>query len=103
MHKTAKFNIGDLVMHTRQGYRAVIVDIDPLFQASGRYNPQACKREFSQRNPWYRLLVDNSSQETYVEEPLLVRDPDQASIDNPNVTQYLTQHKGCYCSNARRH
>ncbi len=89
MNKTAKFNIGDLVIHTRQGYRAVVVDVDPLFQASGRYNPQACKRDFSQRNPWYRLLVDSSSQETYVEEPLLVRDPDQQSIDNPNVNKYI--------------
>ena len=103
MNKTAKFNIGDLVMHTHQGYRAVVVDVDPLFQASGRYNPQACKRDFSMRNPWYRLLVDGSSQVTYVEEPLLVADPNQQFIDNPNVNQYLTQQEGSYCSNVRRH
>ncbi|MDP3705748.1 MAG: heat shock protein HspQ [Legionellaceae bacterium] len=72
--KIAKFNIGDVVVHQRQGYRAVIIDIDPLFQASGRYNPQANKRSFSNQNPWYRLLVDESSQETYVEEPLLALD-----------------------------
>ena len=103
MNKTAKFNIGDLVMHTRQGYRAVVVDVDPLFQASGRYNPQACKRDFSMRNPWYRLLVDGNSQVTYVEEPLLMLDPDQQPIDNPNINQYLVQRRGSYCSNARRH
>ena len=103
MDKTAKFNIGDLVRHTRQGYRAVVVDIDPLFQASGRYNPQACKRDFSIKNPWDRLLVDGRSQITYVEEPLLVRDADQHTIDNPNVNQYLTQQNGSYYSNARRH
>ncbi len=103
MNKTAKFNIGDLVVHTRQGYRAVVVDIDPLFQASGRYNPQACKRDFSKRNPWYRLLVDSSSQITYVEEPLLVRDSSPQIIDNPNVNHYLIQRHGHYCSNARRH
>ncbi|HBI21615.1 MAG TPA: heat shock protein HspQ, partial [Legionella sp.] len=61
MDKKAKFNVGELVTHLRQGYRAVIVDIDPLFQASGQYNPQACKRDFSKNNPWYRLLVDGSS------------------------------------------
>lgn len=103
MNKTAKFNIGDLVMHTRHGYRAVVVDVDPLFQASGRYNPQACKRDFSQRNPWYRLLVDSCSQETYVEEPLLVPAPDQQCIDNPNVGQYLTESSGHYTSNSSRH
>jgi len=103
VNKIAKFNIGDLVIHNSQGYRAVVVDVDPLFQASGRYNPQACKREFSQRNPWYRLLVDDSSQMTYVEEPLLTRDPDQQLIDNPNVNQYLIQHHGSYFTCARRH
>lgn len=94
MNKTAKFNIGDIVMHTRQGYRAVVVDVDPLFQASGRYNPQACKRDFSMRNPWYRLLVDSSSQVTYVEEPLLARDPNQQAIVNPHPHPYM---------NIRRH
>ena len=104
MDKRAKFNIGDLVIHTRQGYRAVVVDVDPLFQASGRYNPQACKRDFSVRNPWYRLLVDNSSQETYVEEPLLEHaPPSQNAIDNPHVKQYLCQKPNGYSSNIRRH
>lgn len=103
MIKIAKFNIGDLVVHTRQGYRAVIVDIDPLFQASGRYNPQASKRDFSQRNPWYRLLVDSSSQTTYVEEPLLEFASEQHAIDNPNVEHYLTKQHGYYCNIARRH
>ena len=98
MNKTAKFNIGDLVVHKRQGYRAVVVDIDPLFQASGRYNPQACKRDFAKQNPWYRLLVDGLSQMTYVEEPLLIRDFSQRIIENPSINQYLTQRHGIYSS-----
>lgn len=103
MDRIAKFNIGDLVVHTRQGYRAVIVDIDPLFQASRLYNPQASKREFSLRNPWYRLLVDSSSQETYVEEPLLIRDFRSQIIENPNLHHYLIQKQGHYCRLARHH
>lgn len=103
MDKSAKYNVGDLVVHTRQGYRAVVVDVDPLFQASGRYNPQACKRDFSIRNPWYRLLVDGSSQITYVEEPLLALDNSHQAIDNPNINDYLIQQHGAYHSNVRRH
>ena len=103
MNRVAKFNIGDLVVHKRQGYRAVIVDIDPLFQASGRYNPQACKRKFAQRNPWYRLLVDNSSQMTYVEECLLMCDKCGLSIDNPNINQYLIEQQGGYRSSGQCH
>jgi heat shock protein HspQ len=103
MTKTAKFNIGDVVLHARQGYRAVVVDIDPIFQASGRHNPQALTRDFANKNPWYRLLVDSSSQVTYVEEPLLKRDPEQPMIDNPKVNDYLIQVHGNYFSNIPRH
>lgn len=103
MDKKAKYNVGDLVLHTRQGYRAVVVDVDPLFQASGRYNPQACKRDFSSRNPWYRLLVDGSSQVTYVEEPLLTLDDSHQSIDNPKIADFLVQQNGYYHSTIRRH
>ncbi len=97
--KAAKFNIGDQVIHQHQGYRAVVIDVDPLFQASGRYNPQASKRLFATQHPWYRLLVDNSSQQTYVEEPLLIKDSDTQEISNPQVTQYLVHQNGRYiCS-----
>ncbi|KTC65316.1 putative DNA-binding protein hemimethylated (plasmid) [Legionella adelaidensis] len=103
MRKVAKFNIGDVVIHSRQGYRAVIIDVDPIFQASGRYNPQAMRREFAKRNPWYRLLVDESSQITYVEECLLKQDSSEQVINNPNVERYLTNQDGHYRSNFRSH
>ncbi|WP_043873661.1 heat shock protein HspQ [Legionella massiliensis] len=103
MKDRAKFNVGELVIHIGQGYRAVIIDVDPLFQASGRYNPQAYKREFATRNPWYRLLVDGSSQMTYVEECLLKHDPSQLAIDNPIVKEYLHEQRGGYCPNTHRH
>ncbi|MCX7091695.1 MAG: heat shock protein HspQ [Legionellales bacterium] len=101
--KTAKFNVGDQVIHQNQGYRGVIIDIDPMFQASGRYNPQSCKYEFTTRHPWYRILVDNSSQQTYVEEPLLLKDTDPKEISNPQITQYLVQQNGRYASGHAKH
>ncbi len=103
MTRIAKFNIGDIVMHKRQGYRAVVIDVDPLFQASGRYNPQASKRTFSKRNPWYRLLVDSSSQMTYVEECLLAFDTSNQFIDNPHIVNYLTKQGGAYRGISRGH
>ena len=103
MDRVAQFNIGDLVIHKRSRYRAVVVDVDPLFQASGRYNPQAQKREFATRNPWYRLLVDDSSQMTYVEECMLIADPGKLPIDNPNVADYLREKEGHYCDAHAKH
>lgn len=101
--KMAKYNIGDWVKHTRQGYRAVVVDVDPLFQASGHFNPQALSREFATRNPWYRLLVHGCSQITYVEECLLMTDTSGGELDNPNREEYLERRDGHYCSSACRH
>lgn len=103
MSRTAKFNIGDVVYHRRIRYRAVIVDIDPLFQASGNYNPQAPKREFATRNPWYRLLVDDSSQMTYVEECMLIADPVPCPVNNPNLREYLKEQKSGYSSTKSMH
>ena len=103
MNKMAKYNIGDWVKHTRQGYRGVIVDVDPVFQASGHYNPQASVREFATRNPWYRLLVDGSSQVTYVEECLLAFDTNAELIDNPHIDNYLENQQGTYKGISRGH
>lgn len=96
MDKVAQFNIGDRVIHKSSRYRAIIVDIDPLFQASGHYNPQAPKREFANRNPWYRLLVDDSSQMTYVEECMLIADTSELPISNPHLEAYLKEIHGHY-------
>lgn len=103
MNRTAKFNIGDYVIHTRQGYRGIVIDVDPLFQASGRYNPQALKRAFAQRNPWYRLLVDGSNQMTYVEEKVLQLDLNTQAIDNPQLGCYLIKRNGQYCRISQPH
>jgi heat shock protein HspQ len=93
MGQHAKFNIGDIVFHKKQGYRAVIVDIDPIFQASGQYNPRACQSAFAHQNPWYRLLVDESSQMAYVEEPLLLFDKktQKKPIKNTLLKTYTTR------------
>ena len=103
MNKIAKYNIGDLVIHKRSRYRAIIIDVDPIFQASGYYNPQAPKRAFATRNPWYRLLVDNSSQMTYVEEIMLIADPSQDPISNPHIHHYFIGHEGNYHSANVKH
>lgn len=103
MSKQAKFNIGDCVKHSQLGYRAVVVDIDPLFQASGRYNPQASKRPFATRNPWYRLLVDDSNQITYVEECQLEIDDSNETIDNPRITDFLVESRQGYQTVSKKH
>lgn len=101
--KLAKFNIGDVVIHQHQGYRAVVIDVDSQFQPSGRYNPLANQHAFTTKHLWYRLLVDNSNQQTYVEEPLLLKDEQDSEITNPQLEIYLTQQNGRYLRSCRHH
>lgn len=103
MEKTAKFKPGDIVRHSRLGYRAIIIDIDAQFQASGKLNPRAVKYDFANRYPWYRLLVDQSQQTTYVEECHLVADKNEDLINNPKIHEYLVEDHGRYVSRSRVH
>lgn len=90
MKRFAKFNIGDIVFHKQLGYRAVIVDIDPLFQASERYYSPVRLHHLPSEHLWYRLLVDHSSQMTYVQEEmlLLTNEIQNNEIENPLIEMY---------------
>lgn len=101
--KRAKFNIGEVVIHKNQRYKAIVIDIDPIFQASKIYNPLVNKYKFATENLWYRLLVNNSTLETYVKESLLVKDFAKDIIKNPNINQHLKIKNGIYCSIKSRH
>lgn len=101
--KQAKFNVGDTVIHKNQRYRAVIIDIDPVFQASKVYNPLVNKYRFATENLWYRLLVNNSSQETYVKESLLKIDLSNKVINNPDIANHLKFKDGEYIKKGRHH
>lgn len=104
MNKTAKFNIGEVVLHKKQGYRAIIVDIDPFFQATTRHHLKAHQKKFK-HIPWYRLLVDNTSLVTYVEESLLQAVPGKplAFINHPSLGRYLKKNNGRYMKNTKPH
>ena len=54
-------------------------------------------------HPWYRLLIDNSSQITYVEECLLIADSNNYPINNPYLSVYLNKHLGSYSAVSTKH
>ncbi len=95
MHKT-KYNIGQIVSHIKQGYRGVIIDVDSSFQPSGVHSPIMMKKNIANDHPWYRILVDNSSQITYVKETLLSEDDQHIPISHPDLEEYLDEINGVY-------
>lgn len=96
LRRTSKFNVGQLVAHRRLGYRAVVVDVDPVY----RDNDAWCESEYSlsaRYQPWYRILQDGSTHETYLPELSLRRDAGGGRIRHPLVWLYFSEFRdGAY-------
>jgi len=96
LRQTSKFHVGQLVAHRRLGYRAVVVDVDPVY----RTNDAWCESEYdlsARYQPWYRILQDGAAHETYLPERSLRRDGDGRRIRHPLVWLYFSEFRdGAY-------
>lgn len=90
------FAIGQIVKHTKQNYRGIIVDVDYSFQPQGVNSPIMIKKNIATEHPWYRILVDNTNHITYVKETLLEEDLDPFPITHPELNHYLREKNGQY-------
>lgn len=92
----SKFRIGQIVIHNKQRYSGVIIDVDPSFQPRGVSAPSVLKKNIAAEYPWYRILVNNTNQITYVKEPLLMPDSQTYPICHPDLLDYLKEENGQY-------
>lgn len=98
----AKFSVGDLVQHRLFDYRGVIVDVDPIFMLSDEWYEQIARSRPPKDQPWYRVLVHNSKDETYVAERNLAQDPSFEPIEHPLLSKFFTDFDdGHYVSGQR--
>jgi heat shock protein HspQ len=88
MHKAA-FTIGQLIHHKLFDYRGVVVDVDPFFQGTDEWYQQVALSRPPKDKPWYRVLVDQRSLETYVAERNLEPDRLGTPISHPAVREYF--------------
>ena len=65
---TAQFSIGQVIHHSRFGYRGVIVDVDATFQHSEEWYDSMARSRPPKDQPWYHVLVHDSDHMTYVAE-----------------------------------
>ena len=86
---TGNFHIGQIVMHRRFGYRGVIYDVDPNFMLSEQWYDKVALSRPPKDRPWYRLLVDNADQTTYVAERNLRLTADRQPIQSPLIDSYF--------------
>jgi len=99
---TAKFSIGDLIHHKLFGYRGVIVDIDPCFQLSDQWYDMVARSRPPKNEPWYHVLVHQSTNSTYVAEQNLEADSSAEKIDHPMVDLFFRDlREGRYLNNEK--
>jgi len=83
------FDIGQIIQHKLFDYTGIIVDVD--FQYSGTddwYDSVAHSRP-AKNQPWYKVLVDNATHETYVAEQNLNSSKEAKTIHNPLLGYYF--------------
>lgn len=91
--KDAHFSIGEVVRHRMFGYHGVICDVDPVFMASGEWYERVAKSKPPKDRPWYHVLVDGQSAQTYVAERNLEH-CESRRIEHPLVELYFAEFKG---------
>jgi heat shock protein HspQ len=100
--KSADFCVGELVHHKLFDYRGVIVDVDPQFMLSEEWYEAVARSRPPKDEPWYRVLVHNTSDETYVAERNLESDVSGEPIHHPLVMKCFARFSdGRYVNDAR--
>ena len=102
MAANARFSPGDLVHHKLFDYRGVIVDVDPQMMLSDEWYETVARSRPPKDQPWYRVLVHNSANETYVAERNLEQDASDAPVHHPMLDSYFSAfNNGRYVSAER--
>jgi len=81
----AGFNLGDIIVHTEQNFRGVIVDVDADYQGTDEWYDMNTTNQPSKTRPWYHILVDEEGAMAYVSEQNIYSDSSKEEIENPMV------------------
>jgi heat shock protein HspQ len=95
-----KFASGQIIQHKRFGYRGVIISVDDRFEGSDDWYEEVARSRPPRDRPWYHVLVDGSTKETYVAERHLELDDSEDPIEHPLVPMFFDElREGRYVRN----
>lgn len=93
------FDVGQLVEHKQYAYRGVIVAFDVTCQADEDWY-WSNQTQPDRNQPWYYVLVHNSTQVTYAAQTSLKADNSKQRVNHPLVPEYFHDfRKGKYVRN----
>ena len=99
----AQFFVGQIIYHKLFNYRGVIFDVDFEFLGSDDWYDKVARSRPSKNQPWYHVLVDNASHQTYVAECNITMTSNDSPINNPMLDYYFEQYKdGVYLPIAKK-
>lgn len=102
MSRTSRFSPGDVVHHKMFDYRGVVVDVDPTFLLPDEWYESVARSRPPKDEPWYHVLVDRTSQNTYVAERNLEADETGQPIVHPLLdSRFERFESGRYISSAK--
>ncbi len=87
--KQSHFYIGQIIQHKLFDYRGIIVDVDFKFSGTDDWYESVAHSRPSKDQPWYKVLVDNATHETYVAEQNLDISNELSAIHNPFMGLYF--------------
>ena len=91
--QSAKFAIGDVIHHKKFDYRGVIIDVDPVFSGSDEWYDAVARSRPPKDRPWYHVIVEGNSEQTYVAERHLEPDSFEGPVDHPLVKHFFSEFK----------
>ena len=86
------FRVGQIVHHLRYDYRGVVVGCDRTCQADDAwYDFQVQGKGYApaKNQPWYHVLVDGSTHQTYVAQQNLEPGDSTRPIDHPLIYHFF--------------
>lgn len=99
----AKFFVGQIVHHKLFNYRGVIYDVDFEFCGGDEWYEKVARSRPAKNQPWYHVLVDNASHQTYVAECNLAVGDNGLRINNPMLEYYFAEFdNGVYVMNVMK-
>ena len=100
----ARYTLGQIVNHKLFHYRGVIVGVDPVFRGTDAWYERMAKSRPNKDAPWYNVLVDGASHQTYVAEQNLEVDDSEDPIEHPQVELFFDRFEdGWYYSDRMVH
>ncbi|NOT86273.1 MAG: heat shock protein HspQ [Methylococcaceae bacterium] len=86
-----KFYIGQIIYHKLSHYRGLVIDVDFQFLGGDAWYQKIALDQPNKKQPWYHILVDNTSHRHYAPENQLVNSTVTTAINNPLVELYFSE------------